>query len=531
MADGTGHRLSELHGLLTERGLAALPGADAAAIGTGSDPLVRSVVLDSRRAGAGALFAALPGMRADGRAFAHEAVARGAVAVLVEDAIDDLAVPQVVVTDARAALAVAAAWQAGFPSRTLGVVGVTGTDGKTTTAYLVRAALEAAGHRCGLVGTTEVVVGGRSLGNEARTTTPEAPALQGHLAAMRAAGDEWAVVETTSHGLAMQRVAEIAYDVGVLTNVTSEHLELHGTREAYVAAKRGLFARLAVGPSNPDKGHGKGAVINADDPEAPGFIDEARRASATVVTYGLADERAQRPDTPDVAAVATVTGPRGTIVDVRTPRWQGSIALRLPGRFNVANALAALGVAEALGLDVARAAEALEAVDAVPGRMQRIDRGQPFTVVVDYAHTAESLGIVLDELRPADREARLIAVFGSAGERDTQKRPEMGRAAAERCGLVVLTDEDPRGEDRMSILEAIADGARRAGLRDGAELRLVPDRAEAIALAMRQARAGDVVLLAGKGHERSIETAHGPVPWDEAGAAIEALEALGYRRA
>ena len=534
VAEAEPHYLSGLRRILRERGMLgptddAPDGSGAGDTAGAADPVVGSVVLDSRRAVPGALFAAVPGLREDGRTFAADAVARGAVAILAERPVPGVTVPQLIVADARDAVALAAAWRSGFPSRRLGVVGITGTDGKTTTAYLVRAALESAGHHAGLVGTTDVIVGGRGLGNPARTTTPEAPELQAHLAAMLDAGDDWAVIESTSHGLAQRRVGEVAYDVGVLTNVTSEHLEFHGTREAYVAAKRGLFARLARGPSNPDKGIGKHAVINRDDPEAEGFIAEARGASAEVITYGLGASSTGHSGSTDIVATAITAGPSATQAVVRTPRWDGVLELRLAGRFNVANALAALGVAEALGLDPARAAEAIGASDAVPGRMERVDRGQPFTVIVDYAHTAEALATVLDELRATVPDgAGLIAVFGSAGERDTQKRPAMGRVAGERCRVVVVTDEDPRGEDRLAILEAIASGAREAGKRDGVDLFLVPDRAEAIGLAANLARSGDVVLLAGKGHERTIETATGILPWNEAAAAADALAALGY---
>ena len=449
------------------------------------DPSVTSVVLDSRRVSGGSLFAALPGQHADGRSFAAEAVARGAVAVVAEAALPDLDAPQLVVRDGRAALALAAAWHAGFPSHRLGIVGITGTDGKTTTAYLVRAALESAGHRCGLVGTTDVIVGGRPLGNPARTTTPEAPELQAHLAAMLAAGDDWAVVESTSHGLAQQRVGEVAYDVGVLTNVTSEHLEFHGTREAYVAAKRGLFARLATSPANPDKGFGKHAVVNADDPEAGSFVAEARRAGASDRHLRArpgarrrrpaVDRRHRHLDEPahdrrDRSNAALGgrprAGPRRAASTSRTPSPRSVSPTR--------SGSTRRGPQRRVG-----------ASGAVPGRMQRIDRGQPFDVIVDYAHTAEALATVLDELRPPPADgAGLIAVFGSAGERDTHKRAEMGRVAGERCRLVVVTDEDPRREDRMAIIEAIAGGAREAGRRDGADLLLVPDRAEAIGLAI-----------------------------------------------
>ena len=279
-------RLTELTTLLQRRGM--LVAEPFRGQGATVDPQLRAVVHDSRRVQPGDLFVARPGRQSDGHDHAPAAVQAGAVALLVERPLPGMTVPQLIVTDAAAALGVAAAWRAGDPSQRLGIVGITGTDGKTTTAYLTRAVLEAAGHRVGLIGTTDVLVGGRSLGNEARASTPEAPELQGFLAAMVAAGDDWAVVESTSHGLAQQRVAGIAYDVAVLTNITSEHLELHGTVEAYREAKRSLFARLAVSDENPEKGHGKHAVVNADDPEAEAFARTALDAGARVVRYGLA---------------------------------------------------------------------------------------------------------------------------------------------------------------------------------------------------------------------------------------------------
>jgi UDP-N-acetylmuramoyl-L-alanyl-D-glutamate--2,6-diaminopimelate ligase len=545
-----GRTLGGLAALLRERGL--LEGAR----GELGRQRVGGIVHDSRRVRPGNVFAALRGRREDGATYAPEAVARGAIAIMAAAPVEAVGVPQLVVSDDRAALALAAAWWHGWPSHDLGIVGVTGTDGKTTTAYLIRQALLAAGRSTGLVGTIDVICAGLSLGNEARATTPEAPELQGYLARMRDGGDRWAVIESTSHGLAQQRVGEVAYDVAVLTNMGLEHLEFHGTPEAYQAAKRTLFERLAVGPANPEKGHGKHAVINADDAHAPLFTSAARAAGARIVTYstgwlpradaggsgGPGAAAADRPGVghpPDLHLVAdrVVEDGAGLSMRVHGPGWTLPVRLGLAGRFNVHNALAALGAAAALGLDPATAATALGALPAVPGRMQRVDLGQPFAVIVDYAHTAEALAKVLDELSPLARAAGagLIAVFGSAGERDTQKRPSMGRVAGERCRLVVLTDEDPRGEDREAILEDIARGVRsaiatRVGRRGGpaAELRLIPDRREAIAAAVGAARPGDVVLLAGKGHERTIEVAGGALPWDEAAAAREALLALGY---
>jgi UDP-N-acetylmuramoyl-L-alanyl-D-glutamate--2,6-diaminopimelate ligase len=518
--------------LLGEQGARAAEGSEAAASAHGhragavaAGIGVRRVSMDSQRVRPGDLFVALGGRRHDGHAFAVEAAASGAVAVLAERPVPGLAVPQLIVGPGRPALALAAAWANGFPSRHLGIVGITGTDGKTTTAWLVRSVLEHAGLPTGLVGTIDVICAGRSLGNAARATTPEAPELQGYLAAMRAAGDRWAVVESTSHGLAQDRVGEIAYDVAVLTNITQEHLEFHGTLEAYRAAKRSLFERLAVGPANPEKGYGKSAVINADDGAADDFSASARRVGARLITYGLGATRDR-----DVRAEAVTAVGTGLLLDLVTPRWRGALRLRLAGRFNAHNALAAIAVGEALELDPDAIVAGLEAVSAVPGRMEVVDAGQPFGVVVDYAHTAEALDAVLADLASpaAASGGGLIAVFGSAGDRDVVKRPLMGEVAGRRCRIVVLADEDPRGEDPLAILEAIAAGAEAAGKRRGDDLFLIPDRAAAIAHAFALAGPGDIVVLAGKGHEKTIEMRHGVQAWDEASEARAALARLGH---
>jgi UDP-N-acetylmuramoyl-L-alanyl-D-glutamate--2,6-diaminopimelate ligase len=509
--------ISEGHGLLRT----VLPGT-----GTGPGSVrVRGVVYDSRRVQPGSLFVAVPGEHADGHEFAAAAVEAGAVAIVAERAVPGLGVPQLLVAEARPALALAAAWLHGFPSHRLGVVGITGTDGKTTTAYMVRAILEESGIPSGLLGTVEVVVGGRELGNPARTTTPEAPELQAHLAAMVAAGDKFAVVESSSHGLAQDRVAEVAYDIGVLTNLSHEHLEFHRTLEAYRAAKLRLFERLATGEGNPNKGWTKTGVINLDDAAAADFIAATRDAGARVLTYGT-DTSA------DVRPLSVEEDARRVRIAVQTPRWKGKVSLAMAGRFNVHNALAAVTVGESLGLEPVAIRAGLANLPAIPGRMERIDAGQPFTVVVDYAHTPESLAKVLDNLAPLAAASRggLITVLGSAGERDVAKRPMLGRVAGERCRVVVVTDEDPRGEDRMRILEEIAEGAERAGKRRGQDLLLIADRAEAIGAAFEQARPGDIVLLAGKGHEKTIEIGGGAIPWDEAAAARDALAGLGYRQ-
>jgi UDP-N-acetylmuramoyl-L-alanyl-D-glutamate--2,6-diaminopimelate ligase len=507
----------ELRGML--RSVLAAPGVSVATLA------IRGVAFDSREVAAGQLFVAIPGAESDGHDYAAAAVERGACAVIAEHAIARLGVPQLLVHASRSALAVAAAWLFDFPSRRLGVVGVTGTDGKTTTCYLVRSMLDAAGQQAGMLSTVDVVIGGQSLG-ETGHTTPEAPIVQSDMARMAAAGDRFAVVESTSHGLALERVAEVAYDVAVLTNITHEHLDLHGAYDAYVAAKRSLFERLAVGAGNPDKGWGKAAVINAEDREAPGFVKAAQRAAARVLTYAVDPGTSA-----DICATRMIDDGRRLQLRVRTPRWEEDVALQLTGSFNAYNALAAIGVGEALGLDSDAMRHGLAALAGVPGRLQRVDVGQPFTVFVDFAHTPGALAAALDSLAPhaAARGGGLISVFGSPGARDTLKRPMMGRAAGERCRIVVLADDDPRDEDRMGILEQIAVGAEEAGRRRDQDLFLIPDRDVAIRKAFELARPGDVVLLAGMGHVDRIMTAAGRMPWNEAEIARQTLADMGYR--
>jgi UDP-N-acetylmuramoyl-L-alanyl-D-glutamate--2,6-diaminopimelate ligase len=334
-------------------------------------------------------------------------------------------------------------------------------------------------------------------------------------------GDRFAVVESTSHGLALDRVGEVAYDIAVLTNLTEEHLEFHRTHEAYRAAKRRLFEALAPGERNPEKGWGKTGVVNLDDPWSAEFVDATRLAGAGLITYG-------REPHADVRLVAARQDATTLRVVVETPRWRGPVNLGLAGTFNGLNALAAIAVGEALGLEPGAVRSGLEAVERVPGRMEQLPTTLPFSVFVDYAHTANALGLVLDDLAPVAAAAGggLVAVFGSAGERDVVKRSVMGRVAAERCRLVVVTDEDPRGESRERIIEEIAAGAEGAGKVRGRDLLMIPDRASAIQTALEQARPGDIVVLAGKGHESTIEMADGSHPWDERATALAVLAAL-----
>jgi UDP-N-acetylmuramoyl-L-alanyl-D-glutamate--2,6-diaminopimelate ligase len=466
---------------------------------------VTGLAYDSRNVRAGTLFFAVPGVHVDGHDYAAAAVKDGAIGVVVQRELEGLGAPQLVVDRTRRALADAAdAWY-GQPSKELEVIGITGTDGKTTTSFLAVELLRAGGHRPGLIGTVAVDIGDERLPNEDRNTTPESLELQELLARMVEAGNESVVMEATSHGLALERTRNCRFDVGVVTSVTSEHLEFHGSLEAYRRAKARLVEEAPL------------AILNTDD-EAYAFFRE--RARDRVLTYGIdadADLRATE-------LVADAAGSRFTLV---APDWSGEVTTPMPGRFNVSNALAALAIAHVEGVAWPVAVDALARTAGVPGRMERVDAGQPFAVVVDYAHTADSLGKVLRMLRPVTR-GRLIAVFGSAGERDPTKRPAMGRVSAELADVTVVTDEDPRLEDPRAINEAIADGARGAGAVDGESLLVIDDRREAIARAMAMAREGDVVLLAGKGHETSIFYGADKLPWDDREAARDALAAAGW---
>ena len=486
---------------------------------------IRGVAFDSRSVGPSSIFVAVPGGHLDGHDFVVAAVSRGAIAAVVERAVPGVGVPQIVVDDARRALAVVAAWWYRDPSLELGVVGITGTDGKTTTAFLCLAVLEEAGVSTGLISTAGLKVGAIRSANAEHVTTPESPRLQQTLRAMVGAGNRAAIVETTSHGLALSRVAEIAYDIAIFTNLTHEHLELHGTFDAYREAKLSLFRGLgATGDGERlARPWPRTAIVNVDDPAAPLFIAAAREAGAAVLTYG---ESAGA----DVRAVAVGDGAQSLQVDIATPRWSSRVDLQLAGRFNALNATAAVALGEALGLDPEAICRGLSRLAGVPGRMERINCGQPFGVLIDYAHSPASLEKVLDILAPIASVdgGGLVGVFGSAGERDVQKRPMMGRVAAERCRLVVLTDEDPRGEDGDAIIDQIAAGAESAGKVRGSDLLCIRDRRAAIAAAFAQAGRGDIVLLAGKGHEQSIIMEDGPRPWDEHAEAMRALADIGY---
>ncbi|MDQ3692367.1 MAG: UDP-N-acetylmuramoyl-L-alanyl-D-glutamate--2,6-diaminopimelate ligase [Chloroflexota bacterium] len=470
---------------------------------------VTGITYDSRQVQPGDLFAALVGADVDGHQFVDAAIRRGATAFLVERE-QPVAMPQLIVNDSRAALALVAASFFAHPSAELGVVGITGTDGKTTTAYLADGIFRSRGYRTGMIGTIAVRVGDEVDEHETRQTTPESVDVQRYLRQMVEHKVEWAMLEATSHGLAMHRLDGIRFAIAAVTNITHEHLDYHRSVEAYRRAKAILFERTA-GP----------AIINLDDPGACSVIDSV--ANGPILRYSLGGRSAE------LSVSGLVSDGTGSRFDLNTTDW-GSARFTLPliGQFNVANALCAAGIALAAGISLPDIARALASPPVIPGRMQAIVRGQPFGVVVDYAHTPDSLTKVLTLLRSLYPGGKLLTVFGSAGERDVEKRDLQGAVAATLADFSVFTSEDPRYEDPDAIIDAIASGAMRAGGREGVAFVRVTDRRDAIQLALARARPGDCVLLAGKGHEGSIIWGREKVPWHEAGVATALLTAMGY---
>jgi len=493
-----------LGALLDEAGLPDAPAGSA-------DLRVTGLAYDSRRVVPGAVFVAVPGEHTDGHRHALAAVEAGAVAVVAQHAPEPplpADVPLVLVRDTQRALAPLAAALQGHPSRSLTVAGVTGTDGKTTTTTMLQAAWRGAGIAAGSLTTVDFRLRDRIEPNTSRQTTLESADLQERLRTALDAGATHVAVETSSHALVLHRVDAVDFGCAVFTRITSEHLDFHGTRDAYLAAKASLLTRAA-------QRHGALAVLDRDDDFA--FPTLHAMPIDRRLSYSSGGDAGA-----DLVARGVRVDASGVHFSALTPWGEADVDLRLAGRFNVANALAALAAACGTGASLDGAVRGLSALDRVSGRMERVDLGQPFSVVIDYAHTAEALRTVLSELRAATG-GRLWAVFGSAGRRDTAKRPAMGRVAAELCERIVVTDEDPREEDSRSIVEQIAGGARDATHRDGEELFLIPDRGEAIRFAVDHAAPGDTVLLAGKGHESTMILAAGPVPWDERAVAEQAV--------
>jgi len=448
---------------MTLERLAAALGADGAV----ERVEVRELAYDAREVTPGALFFCVPGTRVDGHDFAADAVANGAVALVVERRLD-LAVPQVVVPDARAAMAVAADELYGRPTAELQVAGVTGTSGKTTTAFLLYAILAAAGRRPGLIGTVEARVGGERRG--VVRTTPEAIDLQRTFREMLDAGDRSCAMEASSHASELHRLDRVRFAVLVFTNLSQDHLDFHGDMESYFQAKRRLFT-------------GQPAVVNVGNEYGRRLADELGDA----VTFTVDDAH---------------------LLD--------GVDLKLRGRFNVENALGALLAARSLGIEDDAIKRGIESLRGVPGRFESVEEGQPFAVIVDYAHKPDALEKVLRAARELAEGRRVICVVGAGGDRDRSKRPLMGRIASELADLAIVTSDNPRSEDPQAIIDEIVGGAT-------SDVEVEPDRAAAIARAVEAAREGDVVLIAGKGAEQGQEFAGRTIPFDDREAAREAL--------
>ncbi|MBN2005922.1 MAG: UDP-N-acetylmuramoyl-L-alanyl-D-glutamate--2,6-diaminopimelate ligase [Anaerolineae bacterium] len=495
---------------------AAIPG-----VLSGSDdiPLVQGITDDSRTVQPGFVFVAVPGVSVDGSRFIPAAVQAGATVVVGEKPVGELSsapgVAYVQVENARAALGwLHAAWH-GFPSRALELIGVTGTDGKTTTVNLLYAMLSAAGLPTGMVSTVNARIGDVTLDTGLHTTTPSSGNVQQYLAQMVSAGMTHAILETTSEGLAQQRLAGCDFDVAVVTNITHEHITAHGTWEAYRDAKAMLFRGLASAARKP--GQSKIAVLNADDSGSYDYL-RAIPVESTLV-YSLNSPSA------DVTARDMVFTPQGLRFVLHSSWGSVDIASTLVGAYNVSNILAAASAALALGASPDAVAEGVTAVQGVPGRMECIDEGQDFLAVVDFAHTPNALQVTLQAARDMTGPGgRTIVAFGSAGLRDREKRRMMGEVAGKLADLIVLTAEDPRTESLDSILEEMAQGVLKSPRREGVDFWRVPDRGAALLFAVQLARPGDIVLACGKGHEQSMCFGTVEYPWDDRAALRSALQ-------
>ncbi len=473
---------------------------------------VTALAYDSRKVIEGGLFIAVPGVHTDGQRFLADAARSGAIAALGEALQEQSTpLPYIEVADVRTALANLSSTFYGNPAQHLCTIGVTGTDGKTTTANLICTLLETTGRRTGLMTTANFKLGGQEWENTSRQSTLEPLEIQQMLRRFLDEGASHAVIEATSHGLELQKVRGCDFDIGVVTNITHEHLDFHKTLDAYRRAKARLFEML-----DPQRDKGMGtrpvAILNRDDSSYEVLKPYCR---VPILDYGI--------DTPaSIRAIDVQLRAYSTSFRVIFPDAECHVETQLVGRFNISNCLAAITTAYSQGISPEDIAQGLATVKSVAGRMERIDEGQSFSVVVDYAHTPDSLEKALATLRPVT-QGKLLLVFGSAGERDKQKRPIMGRIAAQMTDFFVITDEDPREEDREQILREIATGAQAMGKRLGDDFLCIADRREAIATALAHAQAGDTVLLAGKGHEQSIIIGREKQPWDDRRVARELI--------
>lgn len=480
------------------------------------DVEITGLTCDSRQVKPGDLFVAVEGLTVDGHDFIPQALERGVVAVVGERGPEFPSVPSapsipfIHVPNSRQALAWLAAAFHGYPARQLKVVGVTGTDGKTTTVNLIQAILAAAGHKTGLISSVNALIGDKYYDTGLHVTTPEALDVQRYLAQMVAAGSEYAVLESTSHGLAQHRLTACEYDVAVVTNITHEHLDYHGTYEEYRVAKARLFRDLATSFRKPDTL--KVSILNTDDSS----FDYLRAIPADRhLTYGLSNPA-------DVTARDIVPSDAIRFV-AQTPRGDFEVHSYLVGSFNVYNILAAIAVGISQEIPSGAMQEGIASVTGVVGRMERMDLGQDFTVIVDFAHTPNALERALETARGLT-QGEVIVVFGCAGLRDAAKRPMMGEIAGQLADHVVITAEDPRTESLDDIMAQIALGCQKAGRREGEHYWRIGDRGEAIEFAIHKARPGDLVIVTGKGHERSMCFGRTEYPWSDHEAVRAALE-------
>ena len=482
----------------------------------GSDEPVTGIEYDSRKVKAGSVFVAMKGGSTDGNRYVEKAIASGALGIITDSAhkFDHLVVfeaglPVLEVEHGRRALAEASAAFFGHPERKLAATGITGTNGKTTTAYLIEALLNAAARKAVLVGTIEYHVAGEV--RPSVHTTPESRDLFELMAEGVSRGATELVTEVSSHALDQGRAACVNFDVAVFTNLTRDHLDYHQTMEKYFAAKRLLFDGT-VYPAP------RVAVINAQDPRCGALAEAARKAGAEVRTYGIGAG--------DWRAASFKLTPSGAVIELESPAGAAKIISKLAGEVNVLNLLAALTAAHARGVPFADLVESVPRLQPVPGRFQSVDAGQPFTVIVDYAHTDDALRNLTALARQITGASggRVITLFGCGGDRDRTKRPKMGQAAGEGSDFVVATSDNPRSEEPLAILAEIEPALKATKVRYTVE----PDRTAAIRLALKEAKPGDVVLLAGKGHEKEQIIGFTTIPFDDVEVALAALGAMGY---
>lgn len=478
---------------------------------------VHALQFDSRKVNPGDIFVALTGGSVDGHDFIDSAIGNGAIAVVGTRDLEINSVPYIRVQDTRESLAWLAATFYNHPGRKLTVIGVTGTDGKTTTSNLIFQILKAAGIPAGMISTVNAVIGDQEIDTGFHVTTPEAPDVQRYLAQMVAAGSQAVVLETTSHGLAQHRVTGCEYDIAVVTNITHEHLDYHGSYPEYRAAKGRMFAHLETTVEKPH-GNYRIAVLNADDENSFSYLDDLVTGKKLVYALG---------HPADLTSANLRNSPAGVDFYATGLGYNHEVHIALPGKYNVSNCLAALAVAAALGIDPAAAIAGVSRLKGVPGRMEGIDLGQDFTAIVDFAHTPNALKVTLETAREMTT-GRVIAIFGSAGLRDRQKRRLMAEVSVRLADVTILTAEDPRTESLKDILAEMAEAAEVAGGVEGSTFFRVPDRGDAIRLGIKLAQPGDLVISCGKGHEQSMCFKTTEYAWDDRIAMRAALcEHLG----